>query len=661
MSILLGWFRACRSAPSEPQISVRALVCLVAILGRGTAASGQASDQRSAPAAEAAAVPAESAAVARRYDLQRPVPDESQVAELLPIIREAYHDGGGEGAGAAEDLINTMLAAAEHTADPVKKYALLVSAEGVAFKQAAYDRAFQVLDERAAQFAIDLLAERLGLLRRIAKSHSAPDPEYFRITMATARMALDAEDFEDADDAVYLADHAAKAMLREKRQAGLQAGDQSIDEKTTSPAAEVIRLRKDIKSERRLAAAYLKAKAHLREDPDDAKAAITIGRHLCFFKGRWSDGLSFLSKDDTPAGDIARAELSLLQARELDPQAALALAGKWWEFPTEEYGASELHADQARIHAAWIYTKIAGALPDPLDAALAKKRSAQTGQEPPRPGSEPWFEPHWTGDIATNSLGMQLVLVPGGSFRMGSPADEPGRGPDEEQVQVTLSRPFLMGQTEVTQGQWRELMDTEPWKDKPMSVEASDHPATYITWDAALAFCRRLTDRERQAGQLPSGVSYSLPSEAEWEYACRAGSAAAFSFGDNEKLYIDSGWATGFFEHNGLRTAKQVRRKQANAFGLYDMHGNVWEWCLDGYDKSLPGGVDPVRSPTDAPLRVVRGGSWNFDAFEGRCANRQSISPERPDFFDGGFRVIRTVGPDRVAASLGELTQQHAE
>lgn len=660
MSTLRGWFVSCRPTLSVPRIDVRALVCLVAILGRGTAAAGQASEQRSSPAVEAAAAPPESATVARRYALQRPVPDESQVAELLPIIREAYHDGGGEGTGVAEDLITTMLAAAERTEDPAKKYALLVSAEGVAFEKAAHDRAFQLLDERAAQFAIDLLAERLGLLRRIAKSRSALDAEYFRIAMATARMALDAEDFDDADDAVYLADQAAKALLREKRQAGLQAGDQPIDEKT-SPTAEVIRLRKDIKSERKLAAAYLKARAHLREDPDDAKAAITIGRHLCFIKGRWSDGLAFLSKDDTPAGDIARAELSLLQARELDPQAAFGLAGTWWEFPTEEYGASESHAEQARIHAAWIYTKIAGVLSDPLDAALAKKRSSQTGQGPPQPGSEPWFEPHWTGDIATNSLGMQLVLVPGGSFRMGSPADEPGRGPDEEQVQVTLSRPFLMGQTEVTQGQWRELMGTEPWKDKPMSVEASEQPATYVTWDAALAFCRRLTERERQAGQLPSGVSYSLPSEAEWEYACRAGSAAAFSFGDNEQLYIEYGWATGFFEHNALRTAKQVRRKQANAFGLSDMHGNVWEWCLDGYDKSLPGGVDPVRSPSDSSLRVVRGGSWNFDAFEGRCANRQSILPERPDFFDGGFRVIRTVVTDGMAAGVGELTRQHEE
>ncbi|MGB8854253.1 MAG: formylglycine-generating enzyme family protein [Pirellulales bacterium] len=635
-------------------------MCLVAILGHGTAAAGQANKQQPSPAIEAAAAPVESAAVARRYALQRPVPDESQVAELLPIIREAYHDGGVDGAGVAEDPINTMLAAAEHTADPVKKYALLVSAESVAFEQAAHDRVFQLLNERAAQFAINLLAERLGLLRRIAKSRSALDAEYFRIAMATARMALDAEDFEAADDAVYLADQAAKALLREQRQAGPQAGDRSIEEKT-NPTAEVISLRKDIKSERKLAAAYLKAKAHLQEDPDDAKAAITIGRHLCFIKGRWSDGLAFLSKDDTPAGGIARAELALLQARDLDPQAAFGLAGTWWEFSTEEYGASALHADQARIHAAWIYTKIAGALSDPLDAALAKKRSAQTGQQPPRPGSEPWFEPHWAGDIATNSLGMQLVLVPAGSFWMGSPAGEARRGPDEEHVKVTLSRPFLLGQTEVTQGQWQELMGTEPWKDKPMSVEASEQPATYITWDAALAFCRRLTERERQAGQLPLGVSYSLPSEAEWEYACRAGSAAAFCFGDNEQLYIDYGWATGFFEHNALRAAKQVARKQANAFGLYDMHGNVWEWCLDGYEKSLPGGVDPVRSPSGSPLRVVRGGSWNFDAFEGRCANRQSIAPERPDFFDGGFRVIRTIVTDGVTASFGERPRQPKE
>ncbi len=189
MSPLRGWFVLCRASLSEARIDVLALVFFVAIVGCGTAAADQASEQKSSPAVEAGAAPAETAAVARRYALQQPVPDESQVAELLPLIREAYDNGGARRAGVAEDLISSILAAAEHTADPVKKYALLVVAEGVAFEQDAYVRAFQLLDERAAQFAIDLLTERLALLRRIAKSRSAPDANYFRITMATARMA----------------------------------------------------------------------------------------------------------------------------------------------------------------------------------------------------------------------------------------------------------------------------------------------------------------------------------------------------------------------------------------------------------------------------------------------------------------------------------------
>ena len=140
---------------------------------------------------------------------------------------------------------------------------------------------------------------------------------------------------------------------------------------------------------------------------------------------------------------------------------------------------------------------------------------------------------------------MEFVKISKGDFQMGSPAREAGRGSDETQVAVRFSEDFELGKTEVTQGQWQAVMGTEPWAGQDYVKIGKDLAATYVSWDDATAFCQKLTDLERKAGKLSAGESYCLPTEAQWEYACRAETTTAYSFGDDEKQLEQYAWFDG--------------------------------------------------------------------------------------------------------------------
>lgn len=266
----------------------------------------------------------------------------------------------------------------------------------------------------------------------------------------------------------------------------------------------------------------------------------------------------------------------------------------------------------------------------------------------PRPSMESVLEPKKVGDVREdNALKMKLCFCPAGKFRMGSPLDEPDRQDDEAQVDVTLSRDFWIGQYEVTQAQWKAVMGTTvkaqlpKTKKQMLSGEGPDQPMYLINYDEARDFCRRLTEHEQTAGRIPANWSYRLPTEAEWEYACRAGTKTATAFGDqlsSRDANFDGNRPYNQVEKGSfLKGTSPVGKYPANEWGIYDMHGNVWEWCLDGYRDRLRGGIDPVGS-TGAPLRVLRGGSWDFSGKLCRSANRFEIPPTlRLNYM--GFRV----------------------
>jgi formylglycine-generating enzyme required for sulfatase activity len=236
---------------------------------------------------------------------------------------------------------------------------------------------------------------------------------------------------------------------------------------------------------------------------------------------------------------------------------------------------------------------------------------------------------------------MKLVLIPAGKFLMGSPKTEAGRNDHTEGLQreVTISKPFYMGICEVTQAQWRSVMGTSPWDGRKHAKSGADNAASYITWASASKFCRILSKK--------TGKSVTLPTEAQWEYACRADTRTAYSFGDDASNLRDYAWCyDNVASIKGEGYVHAVGRKKPNDWGLYDIHGNVWEWCRDYYDKNFYAKakhVDPENT-TKAMDRVARGGSW----VERNCrsARRYAMfSNSRIHFVQNyGFRVVVELG-----------------
>jgi formylglycine-generating enzyme required for sulfatase activity len=227
---------------------------------------------------------------------------------------------------------------------------------------------------------------------------------------------------------------------------------------------------------------------------------------------------------------------------------------------------------------------------------------------------------------------MEFALIPAGKFLMGSPGTEVGRYPDEGPKRtVSITCPFYIGIHEVTQEQYIAITGVAPSKFK-----GNAKPAEYVSWDDAVDFCKQATRK--------TGRSIRLPTEAEWEYACRAGGARSFSFGDDDRDLAKHAW----FRGNSDRCTHTVGEKLPNAWGLYDMHGNVAEWCADRYAPKYDENTktDP-QGPSAGQFRVVRGGAWLSEAKQCRSAARDWRLPgHRFSFL--GFRVVI---PARKAAN----------
>ena len=245
----------------------------------------------------------------------------------------------------------------------------------------------------------------------------------------------------------------------------------------------------------------------------------------------------------------------------------------------------------------------------------------------PRPTTRPAGAPR-AGDVSAGPLGMEFAYVPPGRFVMGSPVDEPGRHDDETQHEVTIRRGFWLGVTEVTQAQWQQAMSFNR-----SDAKGDDLPISKVSWAHAVAFCRKLSET--------GGRTIRLPTEAEWEYACRAGAAGPFA---GSGTLDEMGWHMD----NSDETPHPVARKKPNAWGLYDMHGSVAEWCSDWYERTWPPGpvADPVGPPA-GKARVARGGSWGHFGRAARSAARASFNPAYP-LARVGVRAVMENGEGRM-------------
>jgi len=263
------------------------------------------------------------------------------------------------------------------------------------------------------------------------------------------------------------------------------------------------------------------------------------------------------------------------------------------------------------------------------------------------------------------STDLWMVQIPAGTFMMGSRGALLRRRDvdDNRHHSVTLTKAFWLGQTPVTQAQWQAVMGTSPseFKGNP------NHPVERVTWYDAIEFCNRLTAMANQADarlgltpcyriseiqrrvsqddpifsaevELIEGANgYRLPTEAEWEYACRAGTTTAYSLGNDPSMLAKHAW----FDENSGRSTHPVATRRSNAWGLFDMHGNVLEWCWDWYGKYPSGAVTDPQGPRSGTDRVLRGGSWNNFSRLGRAAFRYHGVPDGRDL-SYGFRVART-------------------
>ena len=244
-----------------------------------------------------------------------------------------------------------------------------------------------------------------------------------------------------------------------------------------------------------------------------------------------------------------------------------------------------------------------------------------------------------------SGISMDMVWIKPGNFVMGSPTNEIGRWEDERQWPCNVNMGFWLGKYEVTQAQYKAIIGNNPSRGYGVG---DDYPVYNVSWSDATNFCAKLTAHEQAAGRLPKGYAYSLPMEVLWEYACRAGTTTAFNNG-TDIVSEDQCWEkpcpnlepVAWYPRNSDGTCHPVGQKEPNAWGLYDMHGNVWEWCLDWY----PG--------FDDKLRLVRGGAWCHFARYCRSAARGSGAPNNRDH-GSGFRVSLIPTSSDSFSSLSE-------
>lgn len=239
------------------------------------------------------------------------------------------------------------------------------------------------------------------------------------------------------------------------------------------------------------------------------------------------------------------------------------------------------------------------------------------------------------GDPILNSIGMVLVPIPAGEFVMGSPdSDKDAKDNERPQHLVEITKPFYLSGYEITQQQYEQVMGVGPWKGGKYTLNDPDYPATYVSWNDAVVFCRRLSEKE--------GVEYRLPTEVEWEYACRAETTTPYHFGDDTSKFGQYAWSRANALDIGEKYAHRGGQKLPNSWALYDMVGNVWEWCQDEYTTYEGGNPnsDPMRHVV-AKRCVLRGGCFGLEPACCRPAFRSSGLPAR-NYWSVGFRIARS-------------------
>jgi len=465
---------------------------------------------------------------------------------------------------------------------PADQFALVTGALDAAREGSDLGKCLNVAGRLSAMFQVDRLKVELNVISRM--SLRVDDPGYQADNIHAGLDLVNAlvrnEDLSDAFRVL--------AIIRP-----LSGSDENL-------RALVLRHTQDLEATQLAWQRIQPNLEKLKSNPLDLSANLAVGLCYCVRLGDWAKGLPLLVRGSDPnLRQLAREELS----KSADPQAALKIADAWWDRAAAR-GTTEADAAAIKRHAAsWYRIGQQGATG--LQAKVVETRLTEVGVLALEQGEITVTGPR----LVTNSIGMKLALLEPGTFKMGSPSNEANRQPNERQHVVTLTHPFFIGTTPVTQVQWAAVMgyNRSRFKGDETAYDGA-------SWAQAVEFCEKLSQKENKP--------YRLPTEAEWEYACRAGSPTPYG---DAKVPEEVGW---YSTNSGWHT-HPVAQKKPNAWGLYDMHGDIMQFCLDAYadfpDASV---VDPTGPQADvSSLRVLRGGSWWEPPEDARSASRRGVKP----------------------------------
>jgi serine/threonine protein kinase/formylglycine-generating enzyme required for sulfatase activity len=588
-----------------------------------SAAPAALSPEPAAPAIPAAADPGAAASPPlAAADSRLPVPGQAQQEQSRQLLKDVFKEDFAHARQpeAKQALAEKLLKQAEATqSDPAANYVTLHAAIDLAIEAADPALAGRAIGALALRFRVNPFEETAEAIDRMLTKPHSPETNKL-IALAAIQHINEAVADEKYDAGKRLADFAVAAARKAKDSVLLK---QAVEKGKAVTAA---RLLWDAKE---------KGLAVLEARPDDPAANLSVGNYLCFARSDWPAGLPHLAKgSDAVLRDLAAQSLDA----EADPAARAALADKWWS--AAEKARPKAKAE-LRAGAAYWYAQAEPGLSG-LAQTKVQKRLADLGagatSHAPRTSGKP---PADTLDLPLGAgVALRVRLIPAGKFVMGSPPAEPDRNAGEHQHPVAISHPFYLGVTEVTQGQWQAVMGTTP------SHFAGDplRPVEQVSWDDCQKFIERLNN-----SPLGRARRFRLPSEAEWEYACRAGSGTAYYFGGDARALPGCGW----FKDASEQTTHPVGELRPNAWGLFDMAGNVWEWCNDWYvaDYYLSSpAVDPP-GPLTGSRRSLRGGSWANLGANCRSAER-NLMPPATTGSAYGLRIACDTGADAAAGKL---------
>jgi formylglycine-generating enzyme required for sulfatase activity len=399
----------------------------------------------------------------------------------------------------------------------------------------------------------------------------------------------------------------------------------------------------------------------LKTQPDDPDTCLAVGRWYCFTRGEWDEGLKLLAKGSD--GVLKAMAAKDIASEPSTAEAKIARGDVWWDLAEKTAGSDK---SAMRRRAAHWYREAIGEVAAGLAKARLEQRLAQVAEDKsPEPAAAGRVRPplavapfsekaaklhqaHWAKYlrqpvVQTNSIGMKLVLIPPGEFDMGStketmdeelrlyPLDAWSREhlSGETTHRVRITKPFRLGMTVVTQEEYERVMGNNPSKFQG----DPKRPVEMVSWNDATEFCRRLADLP---GEKAAKRRYDLPTEAQWEHACRAGTTTPFFFGDDYRSLTDYGW----IEEGPTGSTHPVGQKRANVWGLYDMQGQVGQWCRDWYSIDYYGKSprDDPEGPSEGLLRTARGGRCSAPPWSCYSARRNASAPSLCHAFLG-FRV----------------------